>query len=103
MSDTNLTMKSQQSTAAQNFDPTLLEYCGSDGLPMQLWQPLVYEGRKDFHEAIGIEREEDHNGESQAILEETDKINFVVWSSFIFKSKAMEHVESGEVQKNMAD
>ena len=33
MSDTNLS----SAASHNNFDPNLLEYCGTDGFPYQLW------------------------------------------------------------------
>lgn len=38
----------------QNFDPNVQEYEGIDGLPHQMWDPMSYEKRADFMQALGI-------------------------------------------------
>lgn len=44
---------SKISNLNQCFDPNLAEYVGTNGFPMQLFEPKFYGKRKDFMQSIG--------------------------------------------------
>jgi len=80
-----LTAISQEPAQVYGLDANYKEFCGSIGLPHQIWFPKEMVKNKDLHKEMGITVDED--GFEQEVNQDQG-VNFFIWSRYFFKGKA---------------